>query len=422
MTFKIFSLGCKVNSYECASLKALFLDAGYSESSNEDCDIALINTCSVTATADQKSRQHIRKLKNEYPHAIIIVMGCYSQGHHEFVKDDIKADIVVGTSNRSQIPELIKQFKQDHKPIDLTEANPRKFDYEELSLTSYAENVRAYLKIQDGCDNFCSYCLIPLVRGKMRSRNKDNIIQEAKELLTKGYKEIVLTGIHVGGYGRDLSDYTFSNLVDELTLLKGLERLTISSIEESEIDDKLITLIKERTNIARHLHIPLQSGSEEVLKRMHRKYDKKAFLDKIKRIKLAVPDIAITTDVIVGFPGETDEEFIETSNFIKEVGFSMLHVFPFSPREGTLASKMPNQIPPLVKKERTKSLIELSNSLWEEYKNRFNGKTLHVLIENYDEKNKVIRGHSENYIEVSLSGTKDQINTIIEVKYYNNQM
>ena len=417
MKFKIFSLGCKVNSYECASLKALFLDAGYSESDNEECDIALINTCSVTATADQKSRQHIRKLKNDYPHAIVIVMGCYSQGHHGFVKDDIKADIVVGTSNRSQIPELIKKFQLDHQPIDLTESNPRKFGYEELSLTSYAENVRAYLKIQDGCDNFCSYCLIPLVRGKMRSREKDNIIQEAKELLSKGYKEIVLTGIHVGGYGRDLSDYTFSNLVDELTMLKGLERLTISSIEESEIDDKLITLIKERKNIARHLHIPLQSGSEAVLKRMHRKYDKKAFLDKIKKIKLAVPDIAITTDVIVGFPGETTEEYMETYNFIKEVGFSMLHVFPFSPREGTLASKMENQIPPALKKERTKTLIELSNLLWEEYKNKFNGKTLCVLIEHYDEKNKLIYGHSENYIEISMNGTKDQVNTFIDAKY-----
>lgn len=417
LKFKIESLGCKVNSYECASLKALFLNHGYVESEDKHCDFALLNTCSVTSTADQKSRQHIRKIKKEHPNAIVIVMGCYSQSNHKFILDEIKADIVVGTSNRHLIPNLIEQFRKDHKPIDLTEENPRKFTYEELSVTSFSENVRAYLKIQDGCDNFCSYCLIPIVRGKMRSRDREQILEEAKSLIKKGYREIVLTGIHVGGYGRDLSNFTFSDLVEELCNLEGLDRLTISSIEESEIDDKFIEVIKTRKNIAAHLHIPLQSGSEEVLKRMHRKYDKKAFFDKIKKIKTVVPEIALTTDVIAGFPGESEEEFLETYNFIKEVGFSMLHVFPFSSRKGTLASKMKNQISPEIKKERTRKLRDLSSTLWNEYEDKFIGKTLEVLIENYDEKTKMVYGHSSNYIEVAIKGDRSLINTIIEVEF-----
>lgn len=419
LKFKLFSLGCKVNSYECASLKVLFINAGYVESLDDECDIALINTCSVTATADKKSRQFIRKLKNDYPGAIVVVMGCYSQGNSDFVFEELEADIVVGTSNRSKIPSLIEQFKINKLPIKLVDADTRKFTYEELSVASFSENVRAYLKIQDGCDNFCSYCLIPFMRGKMRSRSKEAVLEEAKALLENGFKEIVLTGIHVGGYGRDLNDCTFSDLVDELTSLKGLERLTISSVEESEIDDKLIDLIATRKNIARHLHIPLQSGSEEVLKKMNRKYDKKSFLDKIKQILNADPDIAITTDVIVGFPGETELQFQETFDFILEAGFAMLHVFPFSPRAGTVASKMKDQIRPEIKKERSKTLISLSDELWSKYKKRFIGKTLKVLIESYDEQTKMIYGHTENYIAISLESDKSQINEIIELQYIN---
>lgn len=417
LKFKLFSLGCKVNSYECASLKVLFINAGYVESFDGECDIALINTCSVTATADKKSRQLIRKIKKDYPNAIVVVMGCYSQGNGEFVFDELEADIVIGTSNRSKIPSLIEQFRKDRTTIKLVEKDTRKFSYEELSVASFSENVRAYLKIQDGCDNFCSYCIIPFMRGKMRSRNKDCVLTEAKTLIASGFKEIVLTGIHIGGYGQDLDNYTFSDLVDELTKLEGLERLTISSIEESEIDDKLIHLIATRKNIARHLHIPLQSGSEEVLKKMNRKYDKKSFLDKIKKILEVDPNIAITTDVIVGFPGETEEQFNETYNFILEANFAMLHVFPFSSRSGTAASKMKNQVSPEIKKERSKKLISLSDELWSQYKKRFINKTLKVLIENYDEETKTIHGHSENYILVTLKGEKSQINEIIEFKF-----
>ena len=240
MTFKVLSLGCKVNSYECSALSSLLLSKGCEEDKNNQPDIIIVNTCSVTATADQKSRQHIRKMMNNYPDAIVVVMGCYSQGNFEFVADDIKAHIIVGTSNRDKIPDLIEQYRKDKKQIVMVDTNPRKFKYEELAVTSFCENTRAYLKIQDGCDNFCTYCLIPYRRGKMRSRNKEYVLKEAEYLVSQNYQEIVLTGIHVGGYGRDLDNTSFSDLVKSLTEIKGLYSLRISSIEESEIDNDLI--------------------------------------------------------------------------------------------------------------------------------------------------------------------------------------
>ncbi len=319
-TFTTISLGCKVNSYEISALTMRLKELGYKEDSINP-DVAIINTCSVTSTADQKSRQHIRKLINNYPNAVVVVMGCYSQGQHKFIKDEIKANIITGTSNRNKLVELIESYQKGQQ-IDITSDNPRSFSYEELGITNHSENVRAYLKIQDGCDNFCSYCLIPYRRGKSRSRSHESILQEAKSLVENGYQEIVLTGIHVGGYGKDLENDSFSALVEDLLNVKELYRLRISSIEESEIDEKLIELINNRDNLANHFHIPLQAGSDTVLKRMNRKYNKAQFLSKIKLIREACPEVAITTDVIVGFPGETDEEFEETYNFIKECDFN----------------------------------------------------------------------------------------------------
>ena len=413
-TYTTISLGCKVNAYEISALTSRLQDLGYKED-NVNPDVAIINTCSVTATADQKSRQHIRKLINNYPQAVIVVMGCYSQGQHEFIKNEIKADIITGTSNRDKVIELIENFKKGDSPIDLTENNPRTYTYEELGLTTHFENVRAYLKIQDGCDNFCSYCLIPYRRGKARSRALIDVIKEAQEIVNKGYQEIVLTGIHVGGYGKDLKDTSFSQLVRELLDIKGLYRLRISSIEESEIDDELIHLINTRDNLAKHFHIPLQSGSDSVLKRMNRKYNKEQFLSKIKLIKEACPNVTLTTDVIVGFPGETEEEFIESYNFIKECGFNMIHCFPFSSREGTLASKMKDQIDPRIKKERNLRLIELSNKLWSDYTDNFIDKEVEVLVEQYDSGYNI--GHTSNYLEVKIPLEKPEIGKIIKTIY-----
>ena len=414
-TFTYISLGCKVNSYESNALCEALFKRGYTYS-KENPDVAFINTCSVTATADQKSRQHIRKLISLYPNAIVVVMGCYSQGQHEFIKKEIKPAIIVGTSNRDKIIDLIEQYEKDHQIIDEVEDNPRFFKYEELGISHYSEHARAYLKIEDGCDNFCSYCLIPFRRGRTRSRDFNNVLLEAKSLANQ-YKEIVLTGIHIGGYGIDLEGVNFSKLVKELLDIPNLYRLRISSIEESEIDDELIDLINNKDNLAKHFHIPLQSGSDTVLKRMNRKYDKAQFLSNIKAIKKACPDVALTTDVIVGFPQESEEEFNETYQFIEECGFDMLHVFPFSSREGTKASRMSGQIDPKIKKERCLKLIELSDKLWNKYTSKYEGKEVEVLIENYDNTLKCNIGHTSNYIDVRIPGEKLPEGTIIKTIY-----
>ena len=415
-TFHTISLGCKVNSYEISALTSRLKEKGFIEDSSNP-DVTIINTCSVTSTADQKSRQHIRKLINNYPNSIVVVMGCYSQGQHEFIAKEIKPNIITGTSNRDKLVDLICSYSKEDGVIDITDKETRKYEYEELGVTNHSENVRAYLKVEDGCDNFCSYCLIPYRRGKARSRNHQSILQEAEYLVRSGYQEIVITGIHVGGYGKDLENDSFSNLINDILDIKDLYRLRISSIEESEIDEKLIELINSRDNLANHFHIPLQSGSDTVLKRMSRKYNTEQFYNKIQSIKESCPNVALTTDVITGFPGESEEEFSETYEFIKKCGFNMLHVFPFSSREGTQAARMPNQIDPRIKKERALKLVELSNKLWDEYTDRFVGKEVEVLIEQYDEVNKVSVGHTTNYLEVKLPSEVNNVGKIVKTIY-----
>lgn len=414
-TYFYISLGCKVNNYEASAICDALRKEGYKFDKTNP-GIVFINTCSVTATADQKSRQHIRKLIKEYPNAISIVMGCYSQGNHEYIAKEIKPNIIIGTSQKSNIVSLINKYLETKINIDATESNPRLFCYEELGITSYQENARAYLKIEDGCNNFCSYCVIPYRRGKARSREKNLIIQEAKQLVAQGYKEIVLTGINVSFYGQDLENETFTSLVSSLLDIDGLYRLRISSIEDSEIEDSLIKLLNCK-NLAKHMHIPLQSGSDTVLKRMNRKYDCDTFFNKISAIRRICPDICLTTDVIVGFPNESEEEFLETYNFIKKCGFNMLHVFPYSPREGTVAAKMKGQINPDIKKIRCLKLIELSNSLWNDYTNKFVNQEVEVLIEGYDKVNKCNFGHTSNYLEVRVKGDPITPGTIYNTIY-----
>ena len=399
-TFSTYNLGCKVNAYELSAISSLLIKEGFVED-NQNPDVVIINTCSVTATADQKSRQHIRKMQKLYPNAIIAVMGCYAQGNYKFIEEEIKPTILLGTSHRKDVLELIKQALNDHQYKTLVEENTRQFEYEELGITSYSENVRAFLKIQDGCNNFCTYCIVPYRRGKMRSREKENVIKEAEYLVQQGYQEIVLSGIHVGGYGQDLENCSFSDLVEELSNIPNLKSLRISSIEESEIDDKLIKLIQTKDNLAKHLHIPLQAGSNHVLKMMNRKYTREQFIERIKQIKKLVPDVMISGDVIVGFPQETEEDFMDTYNLCKEC-FDMLHVFPYSQRPGTYAAKMDGQIPPEVKKERSKRLLELSNELYKKYASKFIGQEVTVLIEKYDEKQQAYVGHTSNYLEVKI--------------------
>ena len=399
-TFTTYNLGCKVNAYELSAISSLLIKEGFTEDSNNP-DVVIINTCSVTATADQKSRQHIRKMQKLFPNAVIAVMGCYSQGNYKFLEEDIKPTILLGTSHRKDVVKLINEALANKQNYTVVEENTRNFEYEELGITSYTENVRAFLKIQDGCNNFCTYCIVPYRRGKMRSRKKENVVKEARYLVEQGYKEIVLSGIHVGGYGQDLENCSFSSLVEELTNIDGLKSLRISSIEESEIDDKLIELIQKKDNLAKHLHIPLQSGSNHVLKMMNRKYTREQFIARVKQIKALVPDVMISGDVIVGFPQESEQDFMDTYALCEEC-FDMLHVFPYSQRPGTVAARMDGQISPEVKKERSKKLLELSDRLYAKYADRFIGQEVTVLIEKYDEKEQAYIGHTINYLEVKI--------------------
>lgn len=415
MTFYTYALGCKVNSYEISAISSLLKNEGYLFS-NESPDVVIINTCSVTHVADQKSRQHIRKFRKLYPSAIIVVMGCYAQGNAEYIKEECGADIVIGTSKRNEIVKLIKEYVSSHKQIVDINPNTRCFEYEELGVTAYSENIRAYLKIQDGCDNFCSYCLIPYRRGKNRSRNFNEVINEAKELVKRGYKEIVLTGIHVGMYGKDIGT-SFSTLVEELTKIEGLYRIRISSIEESEIDDKLIDLVAHNDKLAKHLHIPLQSGSDYILKRMARKYDTEAFYKKLSYIKSLLPNVCFTTDLIVGFPGEKEENFLESYNFIKKVGFNQIHVFPYSLRSGTAAANYKDQIDPRIKNERVEKILALSDTLWDEYLKQNDGKEAEVIIEKYDKKNECYVGHSSNYLLIQIKNENLEVGSIIKTTY-----
>lgn len=418
MKFATLTLGCKVNEYETDAVEEQFIEKGYIKD-NVNPDIFVINTCSVTAVADQKSRQHIRKIKKNYPNLkCLVVMGCYAQHEAKYISEELDVQIVIGTSYRNQIPTLVEQYLKTTKKILMIKDNTRHLEYEHFPVIPNINKTRAYIKIQDGCNNFCSYCLIPFVRGNSRSRDKEEIVNEIQTLVDKGFKEVVLTGIHTAGYGQDLDGFSFSDLVEKILIeVPNLYRLRISSIEESEIDDKFIELLKNNERIANHLHMPIQSGCTKTLKNMHRKYDVDAFIDKVNRIRAVRPDIAITTDVIVGFPDETDEDFMDTFNFIKKVKFAELHVFPFSAREGTAAAKMKNQIDPKVKKERVAKLISLGNDLNSEYKNQFIGKSLDVLFEDYDKKNDVLRGHTSNYLEVSLKSSEDLHSKILKVEY-----
>ena len=411
---KFISLGCKVNSYESNALKELFFENGINDLTKPD--VVVINTCSVTAVADQKSRQIIRREKRNNPEAIICVMGCYSQKNAEYIKKDCGADIIVGTSNRRKLVDFIKKFIKDKKQIIDIGPDPIKFEYESLGSIAFPNSTRAYVKIEDGCNNFCSYCTIPYTRGRARSRDKNEVLTEIKALVGHGFKEIVLTGIHTAHYGLDNKSCSFSDLVEEICNIPNLYRLRISSIEESEIDDKFLSLLRRYPCIANHLHMPLQSGSKTVLKRMCRKYNVDDFINKVNRIREIRPDIAITTDVIVGFPGETSDEFQETFDFIKKVNFAELHVFPFSAREGTKAYEMPDQVDSNVKSQRVDMLIKLSEELNRNYISKFKGQELEVILEERNKHTHMLSGFTSNYIKLEADLPDEFIGKIHKIK------
>ena len=413
-TVAFHTLGCKVNTYESNAMLKIFNEAGYQEVDfKQVADVYVINTCTVTNTGDSKSRQMIRKAIRKNPKATICVVGCYSQTAPEEIEKIEGVGVVLGTQYRSDIVKYVDEHLETGEMVIKVDnvMNLRKF--EDLNIDRF-KNTRAFLKIQDGCNNFCTYCIIPYARGRVRSRQKESVLNQAQRLVDNGYVEIVLTGIHTAGYGEDLDDYSFYELLVDLVKIKGLKRLRISSIETSQISDEIIDLIGSNEIIVDHLHVPLQAGSDATLKRMNRKYTTAEYLEKINKIRSYLPNIAFTTDVIVGFPGETDEEFEETYNFIKQVNYSELHVFPYSPRKNTPAAKMKDQVNDQIKHERANRLLQLSKELNHEFALKQIGKTLKVLFEKRD--GEYLIGHAGDYLKVKVKTADNLIGEIVTIK------
>ena len=415
------TLGCKVNHYETEAIWQLFKENGYSRTEFEKkSDVYVINTCTVTNTGDKKSRQVIRRAIRQNPDAVICVTGCYAQTSPAEIMAIPGVDIVVGTQERTKLLDYIQQYNTQRKPINAVGNIMKNRVYEELDVPSFTDRTRASLKIQEGCNNFCTFCIIPWARGLMRSREPEEVMRQAQQLVDAGYMEIVLTGIHTGGYGEDLKDYNLAQLLRDIeNNVKGLKRLRISSIEASQLSDEVIDVLRDSKIVVRHLHIPIQSGSDTVLKRMRRKYTMEFFANRLDRLRNALPDLAITSDVIVGFPGETEEEFMETYNFIREQRFSELHVFPYSKRTGTPAARMDHQVDEEVKNARVHRLITLNDQLAVEYSSKFEGEVLDIIPEEaykLDSTSDMVEGYTDNYLKVVIPGSEDLIGKLVRVK------
>ncbi len=410
MKVGVFTLGCKVNLYESEVMIEKLKKAGYEILDfNDICDIYIINTCTVTNNSDKKSRKMINHVKSLNKDAIIVVCGCFVESAKDYDFSDI--DIVIGNNDKSNIVSLIQDYLDKNKQVDVR-SNIMNACFENMEIESFNDRTRAFVKIQDGCENYCSYCIIPFVRGKCRSKSKELVIEEITNLVKRGYKEVVLTGIHTGNYGVDLG-IKFTDLLEEILKIDGLLRLRISSIEATEITDKFIELLNNPI-ICDHLHIPLQSGSDKILGYMNRKYDTKYFMEKLEKIRKVRSLINITTDVIVGFPNESDDDFKDSLEFIKKCKFGKVHCFPYSKRNGTRACLMDGHLPNDVKKKRNKELIELSNVLENNYRDMFIGKTLEVLTEKSDDLYSY--GHTSNYLYLRVSKCKSNILCKVVVK------
>lgn len=445
-TVAFLSLGCKVNSYETEAMRGMFEARGYSiVDFKEVADIYVINTCTVTNIADRKSRQMLHQARKRNPNGIIAAVGCYVQASDKKLTEDNTVDIIVGNNKKSDIVTLVERYMKNqdcvnkghlHKEELVIDINKEK-EYEDLNVSSTFERTRAFIKIQDGCNRFCSYCIIPYVRGRVRSRTDEDIIDEITELTTKGYKEFVLTGIHISSYGTDMmGDETsvkgtgvkekdinpLADLLIKVSKIKGVERIRLGSLEPRIISEAFVQAIANIKQFCPHFHLSLQSGSDSVLKRMNRKYSAKEYYEKVLLLREYFDNPAFTTDVIVGFPGETEDEFLETIDFVKKIGFSQIHVFKYSRREGTVAAKMANQISEDVKTTRSHRLIEVSEAMSKEYKALFMGRIEKILVEEVVEigGNSYNIGHNERYVKLAVESSEDLSNEIIEVKVIKN--
>lgn len=423
------SLGCKVNSYETEAMRGMFVQAGYEiVDFKEIAQVYVVNTCTVTNIADRKSRQMLHQAKKRNPEAVIAAVGCYVQSAEEELIKDSAVDLVVGNNRKSDIVTMVERYQDSRQKEELiTDINAER-EYEELSMGSTMEKTRAFIKIQDGCNRFCSYCIIPYVRGRVRSREENDILEEISTLAAKGYKEYVLTGIHLSSYGTDrLTDededkMPLADLIVKIAQIPGIERIRVGSLEPRIITEEFVKVIVGVKQFCPHFHLSLQSGCDSVLQRMNRKYTAGEYLDKVHLLKRYFENPAFTTDIIVGFPGETEEEFLETLRFVRLVGFSQIHVFKYSKREGTKAAAMVDQVPDEIKHQRSNKLIALAEEMSKEYKALFMGKIERILVEEeFSLEGKIFQiGHNERYLKLAFEGNEDCANQNLPVRVVGN--
>lgn len=409
------TLGCKVNQYETNAMMQKFQENGYEivEIDNVS-DICVVNTCTVTNMSDRKSRQALRKVKDKNKDAIIVATGCYAQSSKEELEKMTEIDVVLGNEEKRDIVKYVeKYFEQNQKLISVQDISAQK-EFEDMGQISYTEKIRAVIKVQDGCNQFCSYCIIPYARGRVRSRKIDSIIKEIEQIAQKGIKEVVITGIHLASYGKDFEENIgLIDLLEEINKIDGIVRIRLGSLEPKIITEEFMQRLIKLEKICHHFHLSLQSGCDNTLKRMNRKYTTSEFEEIVQRLRKYYNDVILTTDIIVGFPGETEEDFETTYNYLKKINFYKMHVFPYSPRKGTVAAKMKNQIDSTVKEKRSHKLIELSNECEIEFLDRYVGKELKVLFEKQD--GEYIKGHTTNYLVVKVKETELE-NQIKDVK------
>lgn len=413
---KFSTLGCKVNQYETEAMAELFVKNGYEITEDYNCDVFVLNTCTVTNLSDRKSRQQISKIRSENSDAIIAVVGCYSQVSPDEIENIEGVNVILGTKYRKEIVELCELAKSSNKIINKVENIGKNREFEELTINTEHSMTRAYIKIQEGCSQFCSYCIIPYARGPIRSRNISDIVLEAKRLADNGFKEIVLTGIHVASYGKDLEndDIGLIDVIEDIGQIDKIKRIRLSSLEPRIVDKQFLDRLSKVEQFCDHFHLSLQSGSDSILQSMNRKYDTDLYEKTINLIREYYPYAAITTDIIVGFPGETDEDFEKTLNFVDKIQFSKIHVFKYSNRKGTVASKMKNQVSGVVKKERSKLLIEKSKYYTDKFLDNMLNQPIKVLFESKNDDG-YIKGYTTNYIRVKREYNPNLSNKIIDV-------
>ena len=425
---RFVTLGCKVNQYETNAMAQKFLEKGYKiieeitpENEHINPDICIINTCTVTNMSDRKSRQMLRRMKEKNQSTIVVAVGCYAQVAKKEKAKIPEIDLVLGNNEKVEIVKYVEEYINNHiNNVELDDVMYSK-EFSDFGDVTYTEKTRAVIKIQDGCDRFCSYCIIPYARGRVRSRKPENIISEITQIASKGIKEVVITGIHIASYGKDfamskdnkLTNYRLIDLLEEINEIQGIQRIRLGSIEPLLITVEFVERLKRLEKICHHFHLSLQSGCDETLKRMNRRYTTEQFKEIVRLLRNAYSDVNLTTDIIVGFPGETDEEFNKTYQFLKEIKFYKMHIFKYSPRKGTKAAVMPNQINGDIKEERSKKLIELSDRNEIEHNKSYIGKNVEVLFE--EEKDGMYKGHTQNYIMVYCQSKENLDNKIIDV-------